>query len=215
MIKAGLFDLDGTLVDTIVDLGLAADFVLKEYGITPKWTTDDYRAFVGNGAKKLLDRAFEHKLSECELDNALELFKEKYNSILLNNAYPYDGIVNALDKLKQQGIKLAVVTNKPHTSAVKMVESIFGKSFFDVIVGAKDDAPKKPDPYSANLALEKLGCNAKQAIFLGDSDIDVYTAKNAGIESVGCSWGFRSFECLFSASPDIIIDSPDYIVKLF
>lgn len=213
--KAALFDLDGTLVDTIEDLGRATAYVLESYGVEPKWTVADYRAFVGNGAKKLLDRAFEHKLSDDELVKALDLFREKYNELLLDHAHIYDGITDALNTLKGWGVKLAVVTNKPHQSAVKMVESLFGKTFFDVIIGATEDTPKKPDPYTAKLALEKLGCKADEAIFFGDSDVDVYTAKNAGAEAVGCSWGFRSFECLFSASPSVIIDSADYIPKLF
>lgn len=215
MVKCALFDLDGTLVDTVEDLGRATAYVLEQYGVTPKWTLNDYRAFVGNGAKKLIDRAFEHKLSDSELDKALELFKVKYNEILLDNAYVYDGISAALDKLKEQGIKLAVVTNKPHQSAVLMVESLFGKGYFDFIIGAVEDKPKKPDPYSANLALEKLGCKGSEAMFFGDSDVDVYTAKNAGAEPIACSWGFRSFESLMSASPSVIIDNPNYITKLF
>lgn len=215
MIKCALFDLDGTLVNTAEDLGRATAYVLEVYGVEPKWTKDDYRAFVGNGAKKLLDRAFEHKLSDDELNKALEVFKKKYNEILLDNAYVYDGIKDALDFLKKKGIKLAVVTNKPHICAVKMVETLFGKGYFDVIIGATEDVAKKPDPYTANLALKRLGCSPEEAIFFGDSDVDIYTARNAGIEGVGCSWGFRSFECLFSASPSVIIDSADYIPKLF
>lgn len=215
MIKTAIFDLDGTLVDTVVDLGKATDYVLETYNKQLKWTVDDYRGFVGNGAKKLIDRAFEHTLSEEELNKALELFKAKYNEILLDNAIIYDGIKPALDNIKDKGIKLAVVTNKPHISAVKMVESLFGKGYFDVIIGATEDTPKKPDPYTTNIVLKKLDCLPKDAIFFGDSDVDIHTAKNAGVESVGCSWGFRSFECLFSASPSVIIDSADYIPKLF
>lgn len=213
--SCAIFDLDGTLVDTADDLGFATAYVLREYGIEPRWTKQDYRAFVGNGAKKLLDRAFEHKLSDDELNNALALFKTEYNVILLDNAYIYDGILTSLDALKQRGIKLAVVTNKPHQSAVKMVETLFGKDYFDVIIGATEDIPKKPDPYTANLALEKLGCKPENAVFFGDSDIDIYTAKNAGMDSVGCSWGFRSFECLRTADPLVIIDRAEEISTLF
>lgn len=215
MIKAALFDLDGTLVNSAEDLGRATASVLESYGVEAKWTKEDYISFVGNGARKLLDRAFEHKLSDEELTKALELFQKKYNEMLLDNAYVYDGVREALDKIREMGVKLAVVTNKPHKCAVKMVETLFGKDYFNVIIGATEDVAKKPDPYTANLALKKLDCPPGEAIFFGDSDVDIYTAKNAGIESVGCSWGFRSFECLFSASPSVIIDSPNYIPKLF
>lgn len=215
MIKCAIFDLDGTLVDTAYDLGRATAYVLESYGFEPKWTDDDYRSFVGNGAKKLLDRAFEHKLSDEELNTALEIFKNKYNEILLDNAYVYDGIKMALDRLKKHEIRLAVVTNKPHFAAVKMVEALFGKNYFDVIVGAEEDVAKKPDPFTTNLALKRLDCSPKEAFFFGDSDVDIYTAKNAGVKSVGCSWGFRSRECLLSASPSLIIDRADCIAELF
>lgn len=214
MIKCALFDLDGTLVDTAKDLGRATAWVLEQLGRESKWKDSDYRAFVGNGARLLLDRAFEHSLSESELDKALELFKVRYNEILLDNALVYDGIKDALDSLKSKNIKLAVVTNKPHQSAVLMVESLFGKNYFDFIIGAVEDKPKKPDPYAGKLALERLGCKGSEAIFFGDSDVDVYTAKNIGAEAVACSWGFRSFENLFAAGPSVIIDNPSYISKL-
>lgn len=214
MIKCALFDLDGTLVDTSIDLGRATDFVLETYGRETKWTDTDYRKFVGNGARKLLDRAFEHTLDDKELDKALEIFKEKYNEILLDNAHLYDGIKDALDSLKNQGIKLAVITNKPHQSAVKMVTTLFGENYFDYVVGANEEKPKKPDPWGVIEALEKLGVKAEDAIYFGDSDIDVYTAKNAGVESVACSWGYRSFECLLASAPSVIIDKPSYIPKL-
>lgn len=215
MIKCALFDLDGTLVNTADDLGRATEYVLKEYGFDPKWTKDDYRAFVGNGARLLLDRAFEHKLDDKMLDDALALFKEYYNVILLDNAYLYDGVKDSLDKLKQNQIKLAVVTNKPHLCAVKMVEELFGKDYFDIILGATESAPKKPDPYGANLVLERLGCKPSDAVFFGDSDVDVYTAQNAHMQSVGCSWGFRSIECLQSALPTAIIHSATDISDIF
>lgn len=215
MIKCALFDLDGTLVDTSIDLGRATAYVLETYGRPAKWTDKDYLSFVGNGAKKLIDRAFEHTLDDAQLNKALDVFKLKYNQILLDNAEIYEGIKPSLDFLKKQGIKLAVVTNKPHECAVKMVETLFGKDFFDVIVGAREDVAKKPDPFTTNFALEKLNMKPNEAIFFGDSDVDVLTAKNAGVEAVGCSWGFRSFECLFAASPSVIIDHPKYIAKLF
>jgi phosphoglycolate phosphatase len=96
-----------------------------------------------------------------------------------------------------------------------MVETLFGKDYFDVIIGAEEDTPKKPDPYTTSLALSKLNCKSSEAIFFGDSDVDIHTAKNAQIKSVGCSWGFRSIECLISALPDVIINKPADIIKLF
>ena len=215
MIKCAIFDLDGTLVNTIEDLGYATDYVLEQYGKEKKWTMDDYRMFVGNGAKKLVERAFEHTLSPDELEKAYEMFKVRYQQVLLDHAHIYDGIKEQLDILKEKGIKIAVVTNKPHLSAVKMVETLFGKGYFDLITGAKDDTPRKPDPPTPKATLKALDCKASEAIFFGDSDVDIKTAKNAGIEAIACSWGFRSFESLLAQSPSAIIDEQKYISKLF
>ena len=120
-----------------------------------------------------------------------------------------------LESLEEKGIKIAVVTNKPHKSAVKMVETLFGKDYFDLITGSKDDTPRKPNPATTKQTLQKLGCKAGEAIFFGDSDVDIETAKNADIEAIACSWGFRSFESLLAKSPSAIIDEPKYISKLF
>ena len=215
MIRCALFDLDGTLVDTLVDLGRACDYVLERYGRKARWSESDYRRFVGNGARKLIDRAFEHTLNEEELDEALVIFKEKYNEILIDNAAIYDGVKEQLDLIRQKGIKIGIVTNKPHHSAVLMAEALFGKGYFDCIYGARKDVPIKPDPYQLKLAIDGFGCKPSEAIYFGDSDIDVFTARNAGVEAIACSWGYRSFECLMAASPSAIIDEPKYIFKLF
>lgn len=209
MVKCAIFDLDGTLVDTSVDLGRATAYVLEQFGITPKWSDDDYRSFVGNGARKLLERAFEYKLGEDELDRAFEMFKSEYNEILNDNAFIYDGVIDSLDVLKKRGLKLAVVTNKPHHSAIIMLEKLFGSSYFDFIIGASEDKPKKPDPCCVNIALSNLNCSPDDAVFIGDSDVDIQTARNAGLKAVACSWGFRAVETLSLA--DIIINHPSQI----
>lgn len=215
MIKCAVFDLDGTLVNTIDDLAGACEILIKKYNFDAKWTMDDYRNFVGNGAKKLVDRAFNFTLDEQTLTQRYEEFKVIYNKIKLDHAHTYDGIKEQLDILKEKGIALAVVTNKPNVAAVSMVEYIFGKNYFDVIIGCVDGVPTKPNPQTTNMALEKMGCTPKEAIFFGDSEVDMQTAKNAGIEAIGCSWGFRSFSVLFAENPSAIIDSPSYISKLF
>lgn len=213
-IKCAVFDLDGTLVNTIDDLADACRILLKKYNFEKQWTIEDYTRFVGNGAKILVKRAFDNTLDDETLSARYEEFKPLYDSIKLNNAYAYDGIKQQLDILKQKGIKLCVVTNKPNVAAVGMVEHIFGKGYFDVIIGCVDGVPVKPDPTSTFNALKSVGCKPSEAIFFGDSEVDIRTAKNANIEAVGCSWGFRSFETLFAENPSIIIDEPKYISKL-
>lgn len=213
-IKCALFDLDGTLVNTIDDLAGACNLLLEKYHFEKKWNIEDYTRFVGNGAKNLVMRAFDNTLDDETLNARYEEFKPLYDSMKLNNAHAYDGIKEQLDILKQRGIKLCVVTNKPNAAAVGMVEHIFGKDFFDVIIGCVDGVPVKPDPTTTLKALKMVGCKPFEAIFFGDSEVDVRTAKNANIEAVGCSWGFRSFETLFAENPSIIIDDPRYISKL-
>ena len=213
-IKCAVFDLDGTLVNTIDDLADACRILLKKYNFEKQWTIEDYTRFVGNGAKILVKRAFDNTLDDETLSARYEEFKPLYDSIKLNNAYAYDGIKQQLDILKQKGIKLCVVTNKPNVAAVGMVEHIFGKGYFDVIIGCVDGVPVKPDPTSTLSALKSVGCKPSESIFFGDSEVDIRTAKNANIEAVGCSWGFRSFETLFAENPSIIIDEPKYISKL-
>lgn len=213
MAKTAIFDLDGTLVDTVADLGRAVDFVLEQFGITPPWSEQDYRRFVGNGAKKLILRAFSNTLSDGELERAYALFKTKYNEILLDNPCVYAGVRESLDALKSASFNLAVVTNKPHNSAVLMLEKLFGGGYFDCIIGAKNSLPKKPDPCALNLAVSLVGADKTDCIYFGDSDIDVYTAKNAGVTDVACLWGYRSRECLTSAEPTFVISHPKEIAK--
>lgn len=215
MIKCAIFDLDGTLVNTIDDLANACNVLLKKYNFEANWTIEDYTSFVGNGAKILVARAFDNTLDEETLTARYEEFKPLYDAMKLDNAHAYDGIKQQLDILKEKGIKLCVVSNKPDIAAVGMVEHIFGKGYFDFIIGCRDGIPVKPNPQTTQMALEAVGCKAKEAIFFGDSEVDMKTAKNAGIEAVGCSWGFRSFETLFREHPSIIIDEPSYISKLF
>lgn len=213
--KCAVFDLDGTLIDTIDDLARACNMLIEKYNADFQWSLDDYKRFVGNGAKKLVYRAFGETLDEETLTARYEEFKPLYDSIKLDNAHPYDGIMEQLDFLKALGIKMAVVTNKPDVAAKGMVEEIFGKNYFDFIIGSVDGVPVKPDPTTTKMALKELGCTSKDAIYFGDSEVDMRTAKNADIEAVGCSWGYRSFEALFKEHPSVIIDEPRYISKLF
>ena len=213
-VKCVIFDLDGTLVDTVDDLGLACDSLLKNKGITPQWTKDDYKAFVGNGAKLLVKRAFSGMLSEEELDEQYALFKKKYGEIKLDHAYVYSGMAEVVRTLKEKGIKLAVCTNKPDAAAVGMAEHFFGSDTFEIVRGALDGVPKKPDPTLANEIAGLLGVNADECVWIGDSAVDIESAQNFGCECIAVTWGFRSRENLLERDPDYIIENPKDILKI-
>lgn len=213
--KCIIFDLDGTLVNTIDDLGLACDYLLKQKGIEPIWSEEDYKRFVGNGARLLVSRAFNGMLTEAELDKQYALFKIKYNEIKLNHAHAYEGMIPLVNVLKKSGYKLAVCTNKPDEAAVDMVESVYGKSIFDCIIGALDNVPKKPSPDMAGIILKKLCVKAEECVWIGDSSVDIESAKNIGCQSIAVTWGFRSCESLAAAAPSLIVDEPKKISKIF
>ena len=214
-IKCAVFDCDGTILNTITDLGNACDFLIRKYGFCAKWNEDDYKQFVGNGMKKLVERAFKHTLSESELEERLNEFKAYYNEHMLDNTRPYDGIAEQLKILKDKGIKLCVVTNKAEPEAIRIIEMIFGKGTFDVIIGQRDNMPVKPDPAGVFEALKEVGCTAEEALYFGDSNVDIKTAENAKIKAVGVTWGFRSYDELSALSPFKIIDKTEDISKLF
>ena len=214
-IKCAVFDCDGTILNTITDLGNACDFLIGKYGFCAKWSEDDYKQFVGNGMKKLVERAFKHTLSESELEERLKEFKAYYNEHMLDNTRPYDGIAEQLKILKDKGIKLCVVTNKAEPEAIRIIEMLFGKGTFDVIIGQRDNMPVKPDPTGVFEALKEVGCTAEESLYFGDSNVDIKTAENAKIKAVGVTWGFRSYEELSARSPFKIIDKTEDISKLF
>lgn len=215
MADCAVFDLDGTLVNTIDDLAGSTDYTLEQYGIKSQWNLSDYKKFVGNGVAKLVERAFDGRIDEALLPEALEVFKKRYAQTMCDHAYVYDGIKSVLDSLKEKGVTLCVCTNKPHEAAVKMLDKLFGENYFDVIIGQKEGVPKKPEPHMVLIALKKVGKSAEDAIYFGDSDVDMITARRAKIDSVGVTWGFRSFAELFEQHPTLIIDEPKYILKLF
>lgn len=213
--KCIIFDLDGTLVNTIDDLGLACDYLLKRRGIEPIWTEEDYKRFVGNGARLLVSRAFDEKLTEAELDEQYALFKTKYNEIKMDHAHAYEGMIPLVNALKKSGYKLAVCTNKPDEAAVDMVESIYGESVFDCILGAVDNVPKKPSADMADIILKKLCVSAEECVWIGDSSVDIESAKNIGCKSIAVTWGFRSLESLVAHAPTLIVEEPKKISKIF
>lgn len=204
MIKAVVFDLDGTLIDTITDLGNAVDKIMLHYGIISSYNSEDYKQMVGDGAKVLMERALDGVDLEIEGDNVSAMFKEIYGKTLFNNSKPYDGIIELVNTLKTQGFRLAVVTNKPDVNAHQMVNHFFSAGTFDIISGQQDGVPTKPHPAQVEKALASMGVANTQTIFVGDSNTDIKTAKNSKMLSIGVDWGFRGEKELIKEGADFI-----------
>lgn len=215
-----LFDLDGTLIDTIDDLAAATEQVLAELGFgnadgSPLYTNADYHQFVGGGINRLLHMALgEHSTPEI-LEKALPRFLEIYNENCKVKTAPYNGIVELLDELKARGIKLGIVTNKPEKQARYLAEAFFGEYGLYCVYGSVVDRPNKPDPAAVRLALADCCSDEETTLYIGDSDVDVYTAHNSGLTCVGVAWGFRGKEELRAAGADILIDTPSELLQYF
>ncbi len=203
-----IFDLDGTLADTLEDLADATNYGLEQLGY-PTHPYESYKLFVGNGVKKLCERALPNDKKD-NTERLLELFTERYNKHFLDKTCLYDGIRETLATLADNGITLAVATNKPQEFAVQIVEKLLPEFEFVKILGGCSDRPKKPCPDIILEILDELPIGTK-AFMIGDSNVDIETAVNAGISSIGCIWGFRGENELSSAGADYIAETPSDI----
>ncbi len=201
-----LFDMDGTLLDTIDDIADSLNKTLKDYGF-PTRTVSEVKSFVGNGAKTLAIRALPPNLEEAVLNEFLLSYQKNYLDNLQNQTKPYDNIISLLEKLKSKGYKLAIISNKPHDGVTSLCKEYF-HNFITLAFGESEDTLKKPAPDGIYKALDELNSRKEEAVYVGDSEVDVITAKNAGLISVGVTWGFRSKEILQNEGCDYIIDSP-------
>ena len=210
--KAIIFDLDGTLVDTLADLAGAMNWALAQLG-QDTHTLDACRKMIGNGivmfAKRALSPEKQHLRSRL-----LELMKARYSQQCFAKSRVYPGINAIIAKLGQMRIRLAVATNKEHHDAVKIVEHFFGVATFELISGVRPNGPVKPDPAFAKAIMTKMALTADDFVVVGDSDVDIATAKSAQMLSIGVTWGFRTREDLTAAGADIIVDKPEEIFRL-
>ncbi len=210
-IKAVIFDLDGTLTDTLADLTNSVNYALSEFGF-PRRSADEVRSFVGNGVRRLINLSVPSGTSEKICEDCLEAFKTHYEKNSCVNTKPYDGITEVLEVLKNKGIKTAVVTNKIHWAAEKIAGKFF-EGLIDVTVGQVDGVAQKPEPDGIFFALKKLGVTKENAVYVGDSEVDCVTAHNAGIPCIGVTWGFRDREVLESNGAEYIVDTPTEVLK--
>ena len=207
MLEAVIFDMDGTILNTLEDLKDSVNFVLSKHNF-PQRTLDEIRMFVGNGVKPLFERALPKNTETKITEKCIEDFKEHYSQITAGKTAPYKGVIEILKDLKKSNIKTAVVSNKFDT-AVKSLSKKYFPDLIDIAVGQSDNIPQKPSPEAVFKVINDL--QIKSAIFVGDSDVDIKTAKNAGLKSIGVTWGFRDRNNLFGA--DFIVDTPDELIK--
>lgn len=207
--KAIIFDLDGTLVDTLADLAGAMNWALAQLG-EDTHSLDAYRKMIGNGVEMFAKRALKpEKQHLCS--HLLELMKARYRQHCFAKSSVYPGVNELIAKLGQMRIRLAVATNKEHDDAVKVVEHFFGVSAFEVISGVRQNGPVKPDPAFAEAIMAKMALASDDFVVVGDSDVDIATAKSSAMRSIGVTWGFRGREDLAAAGADFIIDKPEEI----
>lgn len=201
-----IFDLDGTLLNTLDDLCDSTNYALERHGY-PQRTLAEVRRFVGNGIRKLIERALPAEVSEAEFERVFGDFKEHYQAHCNDKTGPYDGILPLLEELKMRGYKTGIASNKDKT-AVQKLNGIYFEGLIDAAAGAADGIPVKPNPRMVNLMLEELGSDKEYALYVGDSQVDVQTASNAGLDLVAVLWGFRDRDELEDAGAVRFIDEP-------
>lgn len=208
-IKAVIFDLDGTLLNTLDDLYLSVNHMLEKFGL-PLRSKKEVRNFLGSGVKVLVDKSlpasFDGNREEC-----LSVFKEYYDKHESDHTAPYDGIKAVLMKLHEKGVKSAIVSNKYDAAVKRLKEDYFG-SLVDFAVGEGNGVRIKPAPDGVEKALAELGVKKQESVYAGDSEVDILTAKNADMNFIAVSWGFRDRDRLIETGAETIIDKPDELL---
>lgn len=205
-VKTVIFDLDGTLLNTLEDLRTATNHALREFGCPTK-SLEEVRLAVGNGVAKLIERVIPDGAENPDFPPCLECFRQYYSEHLQDQTAPYPGIIEMLQWLQEQGYGIGIVSNK-FDAAVKNLRDDYFKEYIPVAIGESSDVRKKPAPDCVYKAMKELNCAASTTIYVGDSDVDVQTAHNAGLLCVGVSWGFRGHDFLVANGADFIIEEP-------
>lgn len=211
--KAVIFDLDGTLINSLEDIALCANSVLKELNHNIH-KIEDYKYFVGDGARVLMQNALPQNCTQEELEVAFERFKKVYDLNIHKNTKPYVGIYDLLGKLEDAKIKKGILSNKPHEFTIKYAKNLFGQFHFDEVHGQKEGIQKKPDPTIALQIAQSLQVPCEKIFYVGDTATDIKTAQNANMKSIGVLWGFRTKEELVEQGADYIAASPQELWEI-
>lgn len=210
--KTAIFDLDGTIADTLNDLADSVNYGLRQLGY-PEHCVDKYKRFVGNGAQKLCYRALPDD-GKSDAEQLYFIFRQYYSEHFLDKTRLYSGIKETVNRLSANNVTLAVATNKPQDIAHKLVSKLLPDAYFVKVLGGCDERPKKPDAAIIREILSKLPHDDNKVFMIGDSNVDIQTAKNSGLISIGCIWGFRGREELESGGADYIAETPEDIAKI-
>ena len=215
MYKACIFDLDGTLTDTVESLTYSVNATLQELGLG-QITQEQCKAFVGYGARRLIEKALEATGDDklLQVEEAMKVYGRIFKEYCTYRVAPYDGIVEMLKSLQSMGIQLAVLSNKPHLQTLDVVKTFFGNEIFVCVMGQQEGIPRKPDPTAALMIAEKIGISKEECLYIGDSDTDMQTGNAAGMATVGVTWGFRTREVLREHDATHIIDRPQEIIRI-
>lgn len=210
--KAIIFDLDGTILDTLQDLANSLNHALRTHGY-PERTLDEVRRFIGNGIKMLVRRGCPAGTGEAEQEAALATFRAHYDLHCKDFTGPYDGIHELLDGLLEKGIRTAVVSNKIEPAVIVLCDEHF-PGRFEYMVGNRPDLAPKPAPDSVNEVIEKMGLDRRDIVYIGDTEVDIETARNAGIDCIGVDWGFRDGAYLRELGAKYVVQRPDEVMGI-
>ncbi len=215
MIKACIFDLDGTLADTLESMAIAANEALEQAGLRAL-PVDHYKYYAGDGAKTLVERAMKDAGDPdlVHFDAVYRSYSQKFEKDCTYKVKVYDGIFQMLEGLRSRGIKTAVLSNKPHARALDVIRKLFGTEIFDHVQGQQDNIPKKPDPAGALMTARLLGVKPEECMYFGDTNVDMKTGNGAGMYTVGVLWGFRTRQELEENQAHHILSSPYQITDL-
>lgn len=206
-----IFDLDGTLLSTLDDLAASTNYALRWAGM-PERTVEEVRMFVGNGVKLLMERAIPNGINNPKFEETYGKFREHYMEHNLDTTCPYEGIPELLRELKRRGKKLAIVSNKFYAATQELAKHFFPDTI-EVAIGERDSIRKKPAPDTVLEALKQLGASKDNAVYIGDSDVDIMTAKNCDLPCISVLWGFRDKDYLIKHGGTIFVDKPSEILS--
>ena len=212
--KACIFDLDGTLTNTLESMTYSVNLTLEEMGLS-KITKDQCRLFVGNGARVLIEKSLKAAgdTDASRIEEGMEIYGRIFDRNCTYHVTPYEGIPEMLKALKDKGIQLAVLSNKPDRQTVKVVKAIVGEELFDYAQGQKEGIRRKPEPDGVWYLMEQMHVSKEECLYIGDSEVDAATGRNAGLKTIGVLWGFRDRKTLETAGVDDLIDRPDELLQ--